>query len=57
MARHLRALDLPSAVIDTSVRPHKDLRELSSTMGARYIPLPRADARKLSRAIDTALGG
>jgi magnesium chelatase subunit D len=57
MARHLRSLRLPSAVIDTSVRPHRDLRTLCDAMGGKYIPLPRADARGLSRAIETALDG
>ena len=56
MARHIRALRIPSAMIDTSVRPHRDLRTLCDVMGAQYIPLPRADAKGLSRAIDTALG-
>lgn len=56
MARHIRSLNIPSAMIDTSVRPHRDLRTLCGVMGAEYIPLPRADAKGLSRAIDTALG-
>lgn len=56
MARHVRGLNLPSAMIDTSVRPHRDLRALCDVMGGHYIPLPRADARGLSRAIDAALG-
>ena len=56
MARHVRSMNLPSAMIDTSVRPHRDLKSLCDVMGARYIPLPRADARGLSRAIETALG-
>ncbi|WP_292290758.1 magnesium chelatase subunit D [Marivita sp.] len=57
MARHVRTLNIPSAVIDTSVRPHRDLRALCHVMDAQYIPLPRADAKGLSRAIETALGG
>jgi len=56
MARHLRSMNLPSAMIDTSVRPHRDLKALCDVMGAKYIPLPRADAKGLSRAIETALG-
>ena len=56
MARHISSLGLPSAMIDTSVRPHRDLRALCDVMGATYLPLPRADARGLSRAIETALG-
>lgn len=57
MARHVRALNVPSAMIDTSVRPHRDLRTLCGVMNAQYIPLPRADAKGLSKAIETALGG
>lgn len=56
MARHIRGLRVPSAMIDTSVRPHRDLKSLCDVMGATYMPLPRADARGLSRAIETALG-
>lgn len=56
MARHMRSLNIPSAMIDTSVRPHRDLRTLCDVMNAKYIPLPRADAKGLSRAIETALG-
>ncbi len=56
MARHVRALNIPSAMIDTSVRPHRDLRTLCDVMSAKYIPLPRADAKALSRAIETAFG-
>lgn len=57
MARHVRSLNIPSAMIDTSVRPHRDLRTLCGVMDAQYIPLPRADSKGLSRAIETALGG
>ncbi len=57
MARHVRSLNIPSAMIDTSVRPHRDLRALCGVMNAQYIPLPRADAKGLSNVIETALGG
>ena len=55
MARLFRALGLPAAVVDTSVRPHRDLQNLSAELGGTYVPLPRADARGLSRAIGQAL--
>ncbi|MDJ0821947.1 MAG: magnesium chelatase subunit D [Paracoccaceae bacterium] len=55
MARVLRAMNLPSAAVDTSVRPQAELKALAATLGATYVPLPRADAAGLSRAIDTAL--
>ncbi|SHH61491.1 magnesium chelatase subunit D [Marivita hallyeonensis] len=56
MARHIRNMSLPSAMIDTSIRPHRDLQQLCGVMAAKYIPLPRADAMGLSRAIHSALG-
>ena len=55
MARVLRGMDLPGAVVDTSVRPHRDLAELAAVLGAAYVPLPRADAAGISRAVGTAL--
>lgn len=55
MARVLRGLDLPGAVVDTSVRPRHELASLASVLGATYVPLPRADATGLSRAIGKAL--
>lgn len=55
MARVLRQLNLPTAVIDTGQRPTADLRALAGVLGATYVPLPRADAQGLKRAISTAL--
>lgn len=55
MARVLRGMDLPGAVVDTSVRPQRELQALSAILGATYVPLPRADATGLSRAIGSAL--
>jgi magnesium chelatase subunit D len=55
MAALLRRLNIPGAVVDTSMRPRAELRALAECMGARYVPLPRADARGLSRAIGAAI--
>ncbi len=55
MAAVLRKLNIPGAVVDTSVRPRPELRVLAERMGARYVPLPRADAQGLSRAIGAAI--
>ncbi|TDL87971.1 VWA domain-containing protein, partial [Meridianimarinicoccus aquatilis] len=55
MARALRAASIPALVLDTAVRPQVALRALAADMGAPYMPLPRADARRLSAAIGTAL--
>ena len=56
MARVVRSLSLPAAFVDTSVRPHRDLRSLAALMGAAYVALPRADAQSLSTAVGSALG-
>ncbi|MEM7422980.1 MAG: VWA domain-containing protein, partial [Pseudomonadota bacterium] len=43
-------------LIDTANRPQKDAADLARRMGARYLPLPRADARGISRAVRAATG-
>lgn len=43
-------------VIDVGRRPERSLRTLAETMDATYIPLPRADATKVSAAVSGALG-
>ena len=42
-------------VLDTAVRPQPALSRLADRLGARYLPLPRADARALSRAVEAEL--
>jgi magnesium chelatase subunit D len=55
MARAIRARGLPGLVIDTGLRPTRGLDQLAREMGAPYLPLPRADARALSAAVDASL--
>ena len=55
MARVLATSGTPALVIDTANRPQPDLRALADAMGAPYLPLPRADARRLSAALGVAL--
>ena len=55
LARMIRAQGISGLVLDMSNRPQEALRDLASQMGAPYIPLPRADAKRLSAAISTAL--
>jgi len=50
-ARMLRVAGLASLVIDISRQPHPSAEQLAADMGARYLPLPNADARTLSRAV------
>ncbi|MGB3407451.1 MAG: VWA domain-containing protein, partial [Jannaschia sp.] len=55
MARLLRATGVSGLVIDTGNRPTPALAELAAQMGAPCLPLPRADARGLSRSVAEAL--
>ncbi|MBK1636758.1 magnesium chelatase subunit D [Rhodovulum adriaticum] len=55
MATAIRLNDFPSMVIDMGQRPERSLRALADTLGGPYIPLPRADADRLSSAVSAAL--
>lgn len=55
MARVIRGEGISGLVIDTGQRPTRGLDALARDMGAPYLPLPRADARAVSRAVDAAL--
>ena len=55
VARHMARSPGPALVIDTSARPATESAELAGWMGATYLPLPRADAARISRAADAAL--
>ncbi len=56
VARALRANGVDAIVIDTGNRPEPALRNLAQTLDAAYLPLPRADAHRLSQSVATALG-
>ena len=47
----------PAVVIDTGNRPTASLRVLAGLLDAPYIPLPRADAQRLSAVLSAALEG
>jgi len=55
MARLMRANGIDSLVIDTGNRPEPKLRDLAATLDATYLPLPRANAERLSAAVSAAL--
>jgi magnesium chelatase subunit D len=55
MARAIRVRGWPGLVIDTGLRPTRGLDALAREMGAPYLPLPRADAKTLSAAVDASL--
>ncbi len=52
-ARLLRARGHKALVIDVSPRPQPRARDISTEMGARYLPLPCADAASLARIAAT----
>jgi len=54
LARALRGT--PAVVIDTGNRPTPGLRVLAGMLDAPYLPLPRADAQRLSAVLSAALG-
>ena len=56
MARLIRAQGLPALVVDTGNRPTPWLQMLARQMEARFLALPRAEARRLSAALSAALG-
>ena len=51
-ARALGDAGVASAFVDISPRPRAEGARLASAMRARYLPLPRADARTMHAAID-----
>jgi len=55
MARVLRSSRITSLVIDMSNRPQPALQELGNILGAPYVPLPRANAERLTAAVTSAL--
>ncbi len=55
MARAMRLQGLDVLVIDMSPRPQPVLRDLAQHLDSGYLPLPRADAKKLSGAVQCAL--
>jgi magnesium chelatase subunit D len=50
-AKQLRAAGIAGVLVDTSPRPGPPGAQLASEMGARYLPLPHADATTLSKAV------
>ena len=50
-ARLFKASGFAALLIDTAPRPQPFSRDLASAMGARYVPLPFADAARMSAAV------
>jgi magnesium chelatase subunit D len=57
LAQAVRYAGVPGLVVDTGNRPSEQARAIAAAMGATHLPLPRADARALSAALDSALAG
>ena len=55
-ARQLRAAAVDTVLVDTSPRPGPQAEQFAKEMGARYLPLPHADATTLSRAVLAGMG-
>lgn len=55
MARGISEDGLTAMVIDTAARQSSTLRTLAAEMNALYLPLPRADAHRMSGAVARAL--
>ena len=53
-ARAFRAFAVPALLLDTSPQPQASAQALAQAMGARYRPLPHADAARLSQAVRAA---
>lgn len=53
-AQRLRAAGLRAILVDTSPRPQLAAEHLAAAMNALYLPLPYADARALSGAVQAA---
>jgi magnesium chelatase subunit D len=54
MARVLRAMRIRSLVVDFSQRAQVEAQQLAQEIGARYLPLPRADAALLADVVRAA---
>ncbi len=53
-ARVLRGLEGQVLLIDTSPRPSQQAQDVAAAMGARYVALPRTDARSIHAAVTAA---
>jgi magnesium chelatase subunit D len=56
-AARLRETGVAAVVVDTSPRPGPLAERLAEAMQARYLPLPRADAAAVSRAVAIGVAG
>ncbi len=55
IGHEIGAQGIDSIVIDTGNRPEQSLKMLAQAMSGHYLPMPRADARRLSEAVSASL--
>lgn len=55
MAKLLRAEGVDTIVIDTGKRPERSLSRLADVLNGAYLPMPRADAHRVSAAVTSTL--
>lgn len=55
-AKVLRSLEGTTLLIDTSPRPSQQAQDVAAEMGARYVALPRTDARSIHAAVSGSIG-
>lgn len=56
-AKVLRAMEGTTLLIDTSPRASQQAQDVAAEMGARYVALPRTDARSIHAAVSGAVVG
>ncbi|OYU37765.1 MAG: magnesium chelatase ATPase subunit D [Pseudorhodobacter sp. PARRP1] len=56
LSRLICAAAIPALVLDIASRPQAALQRMAASLGAAYVPLPRADAHRLSGVLQAALG-
>jgi magnesium chelatase subunit D len=54
-AARFRTAGVAALVVDTSAQPRASAQQIAAAMGARYLPLPYADPRKLSLEVQAAI--
>lgn len=54
MARWIRSMGVPAIVLDLGTRPQPALATLASEMAGTYLPLPRANAERMSQTLGAA---
>jgi len=56
-ARAIREAGVSALLLDISVQPHPQARALADDMGATYLPLPHADAGRVSETVRAVRAG